>query len=286
VCVIAETDTNEAKIVLPRASGGWGLAAQWSDDFHHTIHTVLTREYEGYYQDFGKKEQIVRALNDGFVFQGEIFRFWNKPRGTRPTGVPLPAHVICIQNHDQVGNRATGERLNHLVPMGAFKLAAALLLLAPHTPLLFMGEEWAASSPFQFFTDFGDPALQQAVNKGRREEFKDFADFTEREFPEPQDPETFHRSKLRWEEANDANEVLRWYRALLELRRSTVMQWDRTCRAELRDGSIVLQLPENDPQLMVIAAFPDSGALPPPSGWRERMGSSSDGFEVRIYQRE
>src|SRR5262249_55382165 len=118
VCVIAESDENDAKLVRPAIQGGYGLDAVWSDDFHHSIHAFFTGERSGYYQDFGKPEQIARALNEGFVFQGELFKYWSRPRGTKPEGMPLPAHVICIQNHDQVGNRACGERLTHLISRG------------------------------------------------------------------------------------------------------------------------------------------------------------------------
>jgi maltooligosyltrehalose trehalohydrolase len=199
VGVIAETDENDEKIVRPRSAGGYGLDAVWSDDFHHAVHAFFTGERKGYYQDFGRPEQIVRALNEGFVFQGEPFRFWQeRPRGTSSRAMPAPAHVICIQNHDQVGNRAQGERLTVLIPTGARLLAAALLLLAPQTPLLFMGQEFDESHPFQFFTDYGDPALQKAVSEGRRREFKDF-EF--KDVPDPQDQATFDRSKLDWSDA-------------------------------------------------------------------------------------
>jgi len=175
VCVIAETDENDSRYVLSPEKDGYGLDAVWSDDFHHAVHALLTGERAGYYQDFGAKEQIVKALNEGYVFQGEPFKFWNDVRGTSAAGVPLPANVICIQNHDQVGNRAKGERLTVLVPKGARKVAAALLLLAPHTPLIFMGQEFDETAPFQFFTDFEDANLQKAVSEGRRREFKDFS---------------------------------------------------------------------------------------------------------------
>ena len=162
VCVIAETDENISRYVKPASEGGYGLDAVWSDDFHHAIHALFTGERQGYYQDFGDPQQIARALREGYVFQGEHFRFWNAPRGTTAQSVPLPANVICIQNHDQVGNRAKGERLTTLIPRGARKVAAALLLLAPHTPLLFMGQEYDESSPFQFFADFQDAGVEKS----------------------------------------------------------------------------------------------------------------------------
>jgi maltooligosyltrehalose trehalohydrolase len=282
VCLIAETDENDVRIVRPRAQDGYGMNAVWSDDFHHAVHTVLTGEDRGYYQDFGKPQQIVRALNEGFAFQGERSNFWDKPRGTSPEGVPLPAHVICIQNHDQVGNRAKGERLTHLVPRGARLMAAALLLLAPETPLLFMGQEYDETAPFQFFTDFGDPALQEAVSDGRRNEFKDF-EWTE--VPDPQDPKTYERSRLHWNQATENNPALRWYRALIALRRAIVMTGERTCHADLGDGSLVMRVPASSPNLVVIADFPNSlHTQRPQQGWTLMLESDADKYAVRVYR--
>jgi maltooligosyltrehalose trehalohydrolase len=287
VCVIAETDENDVRYVLPRTQGGMGLDALWSDDFHHAVHAYFTGEREGYYQDFGSKEQIVRALNEGFVFQGEFFKFWNRRRGKSSAGVSLPAHVICIQNHDQVGNRACGDRLDTLVPRGACKLGAALLLLAPETPLLFMGQEYGETAPFQFFTDYGDPVLQKAVREGRRNEFKDFISFGGK-VPDPQDPQTFERSKLRWPVDggpwSEHKEMLEWYRKLIALRRQLVMSSERTCKAELVDGAIVMRVPASKPRLTVIAEFPDSQTRTPPSGaWQEALTSDENGYRVRVY---
>ena len=281
--VIAETDENDPRFVQPRPKG-YGLDAVWSDDFHHAVHTVLTGERKGYYQDFGRKEQIVRALNEGFAFQGEQFDFWNAPRGHEPGDMPLPAHVICIQNHDQIGNRAKGERLTHLVPRGARKLAAALLLLAPETPLLFMGQEYDEDAPFQFFTDFGDLELQEAVRMGRRSEFKDFA---WDEVPDPQDPATYERSKLSLPSTVDRqpSTMLDWYRRLIEIRKQYVTSADRTCQAELLDGAIVMQVPADEPKLALIAEFPDRTRLPAPEGWSEVLASDEDDYRIRVYLR-
>jgi maltooligosyltrehalose trehalohydrolase len=295
VCVIAETDENDRRYVLPTAQGGFGVDAVWSDDFHHAVHACLTGEREGYYQDFGRKDQIVRALNEGFVYQGEPFNFWNgRGRGTASAGIPLPAHVFCTQNHDQVGNRALGERLDALIPPGACKLAAALLLLAPQTPLLFMGQEYGETAPFQFFTDYCDPALQKAVREGRRREFEHFVAFGG-EVPDPQDPQTFERSKIQWPQTsaqwsvtgdrkNPHQEMLEWYRKLIALRRELAVAGDRTCRAELVDGAIVLQVPWRDPRLRVIAEFPDSRRQSAPAGWNEVLSSDAHGYHVRIFR--
>jgi maltooligosyltrehalose trehalohydrolase len=282
ICVIAESDENDEKLVLPRNSGGYGLDAVWSDDFHHALHAFFTGERKGYYQDFGRPEQIARALERGFVFQGEPFKFWDdRPRGTSSARVPSPAHVICIQNHDQVGNRAQGERLSTLIPRGARMLAAALLLLAPETPLLFMGQEYDESNPFQFFTDYGDPTLQKAVTEGRRNEFKDF-DF--QDVPDPQDTETFRRSKLNWQLTQGENQMLDWYASLLALRKKYVVNSERKSRAELIDGVIHLQLPAEGPVLKIFARIQGSAELPEPGGaWEKLLAEEADGYAVSVW---
>jgi len=280
VSVMAESDENERKLVLPLGEGGFGLDAVWSDDFHHSVHTVLTAENSGYYQDYGQPEKIVKALNEGFVFQGQHFRAWNTSRGTSSQGIPLFRHVFCIQNHDQIGNRCWGERLNHLVPKGAVKAAAALLLLAPETPLLFMGEEYAEPAPFQFFVDFGDPQLQKAVLEGRKAEFEDFG-WTE--IPNPQDPETFERSKLTWRMDED---MLAWYRQLLQLRRKFVTHSARTCRARLSDRQIVMEVPVEEAGLLVMVTFPEStsqGTKTDLAGEELLLQSKEDNCEVSVF---
>ena len=269
VCVIAETDANDPRIVQPRDGGGYGLDAVWSDDLHHALHAFFTGERNGYFQDFGAPEQIVRALNEGFVFQGEAFQFWQgRPRGSSSHNMPAPAHVICIQNHDQVGNRAKGERFSVLVPRGARMLAAALLLLAPQTPLVFMGQEYDETNPFQFFTDYGDPALRKAVTDGRRAEFSDF-DFSQ--VPDPQDPATFQRSKLNWQLTQGENVMLRWYAALIELRKRYVTDAPRICKAELITGVIHMQVPAEEPVTKVFARLDGSDELPGAGGGWEKL---------------
>lgn len=283
VSVIAETDENDARYLRPPREGGYGLDAVWSDDFHHAVHALFTGERQGYYQDFGKPEQIVRALREGCVFQGEGFAFWNAPRGTSMKDVPLPANVICIQNHDQVGNRAKGERLTSLIPRGARKLAAAFLLLAPHTPLLFMGQEYDEAAPFQFFADFQDPALKKAVSEGRRSEFKDF-DFNE--VPDPEDPATFERSKLTWADAPENQDMLEWYRRLLQLRRERVAAGERTADAQFSEGVLSMEVPARNPQIVVEASLLTGSKLRPlKSGWHEVLRSAEDGYEVSVFVR-
>ncbi|MGC2111810.1 MAG: malto-oligosyltrehalose trehalohydrolase [Candidatus Korobacteraceae bacterium] len=284
VCVIAETDENDSRYIKPVGNGGYGLDAVWSDDFHHAVHAFFTGERQGYYQDFGKPEQIARALREGYVFQGEHFRFWNAPRGTSAKDVPLPTNVICIQNHDQVGNRAKGERLTALVPRGVRKLAAAFLLLAPHTPLLFMGEEYDEAAPFQFFTDFHDPQLKKAVSAGRRSEFKDF-DFSE--IPDPEDPATFERSKLTWADATENREMLEWYQRLLQLRKQYVTGGERTAEARYAEGVLTMLVPRQDPKVLVRATLQKGGMLPPieNDGWHEVLRWEEDGYAVSVSLR-
>jgi maltooligosyltrehalose trehalohydrolase len=275
VVVIAESDENDSKLIRD-----YRLDAYWSDDLHHAIHALLTGERNGYYQDFGAPEQIVRALNEGYVFQGEHFKFWDGPRGTPATDVPLPANVICIQNHDQIGNRAQGERLTTLVSSAAArKAAAALLLLAPHTPLLFMGQEFDETNPFQFFTSYGDPVLKEAVRKGRREEFKAF-DFGD--VPDPEDEQTFLRSKLDWSKVRDDNAMLNWYQELIDLRKLYVTEAERRCRAELVDGVITMTVPAADANLLVQVNF-SASTLPKVAGWKRVMYAADETAAVAVF---
>lgn len=294
VTVIAETDENDARYLRPVERGGYGADAVWSDDFHHALHTLLTHEREGYYQDFGRGEQLARALNEGFAFQGERFELWDgRARGTPAPDVPLYRHVICTQNHDQVGNRARGERLTELVPCGARKLAAALLLLAPHTPLLFMGQEYDEEAPFQYFTDHGDPALQKAVSEGRRKEFEQF---TWDQVPDPQEAATFERSTLQWpvvsgqwsvgrqsSVVSPQAEMLEWYGELIDLRRRVVMPGERTCRAEWRGAMLVMQVPAREPRVMVVAGFAGTTAYEPGPAWQRVLRADQDGYSTAVY---
>ena len=204
---------------------GWGLDAVWADDFHHLVRRGLAGDREGYFRDFTGSVQDLRAtLRRGWFFQGQHSEHHGGPRGSDPEGLAPRQFVICIQNHDQVGNRALGERLHHQIEPAAYRAATALLLCAPETPLLFMGQEWAASSPFLFFTDH-NAELGRGVSEGRRREFKAFAAFadpaTRERIPDPQALETFLRSRLEWAESEHEPHacVLRLYRALLELRR-------------------------------------------------------------------
>lgn len=218
--VIAESDLNDPRFVRSRDAGGYGFDAAWSDDWHHAVHATLTEERTGYYEDFGSMEILAKALRQAWAYDGEWSAHRQKIHGGSAAGLPPETFVIAVQNHDQVGNRAAGDRLAALVDEGALKAAATLLLTAPFTPMLFQGEEWAASSPFQYFTDHSDPGLGKAVSEGRRREFAKFG-WDPNRVPDPQDPRTFDSSKLAWGELDEPSHrrMLEWYRDLIRLRR-------------------------------------------------------------------
>jgi maltooligosyltrehalose trehalohydrolase len=219
--LIPESDLNDPRLLWSQERGGYGLHAQWSDDFHHAVHAAVTGEDTGYYGDFGSVEDIAIALRHAYVYGGRRSRYRGRRHGRSSTGLGGHRFLGYIQNHDQVGNRAQGDRLGQLVGPELQKVAAALVLTAPFIPMLFQGEEWAASSPFQYFTDHDDPELADAVRKGRRGEFAAFG-WDPDQVPDPQDAETYRRSKLPWDEraSEPHRDVERWYRELIAFRRS------------------------------------------------------------------
>jgi maltooligosyltrehalose trehalohydrolase len=221
--VIAESDLNDPRLVTAREAGGYGLDAQWSDDFHHALWTVLTGETRGYYADFGSMADLAKSIQEAFVYQGQYSHFRKRNHGRSIGALPADRFLGYIQNHDQVGNRAQGERLSQMVDTGRAKIAAAMVLLGPFVPMLFAGEEFAASTPFQYFTDFQDKELGRLVSEGRRREFVAFG-WAPEEVPDPQVEATFRRSKLRWEETGEGAhaEMLAWYRRLIALRREEI----------------------------------------------------------------
>jgi maltooligosyltrehalose trehalohydrolase len=218
--LIAESDLNDPRVIRPREVGGYGLHAQWNEDFHHALHVAVTGERSGYYQDFSGLADVGRALTQGFVYDGRHSAHRGRRHGRPATGLSGHRFVGFVQNHDQVGNRAQGERLSQLAPAGRLQAAAALVLTAPFVPMLFMGEEWGARSPFLYFTDHQDPELARAVRDGRRREFQAFG-WAPEEIADPQDPETFARSRLVWNERerDPHHQILAWHRALIALRR-------------------------------------------------------------------
>lgn len=219
--LIAESDLNDPKLIKPREAGGYGLQAQWSDDFHHAVHTQLTGETAGYYGDFAPLSALAKVYRDGFFHNGTFSSFRNVKHGFRIDTKTMPTSrlVVSVQNHDQIGNRAEGDRLSHSLSEDQLKVAAVLLLTSPFTPMLFMGEEWAASTPFQFFTSHPERELGEAVREGRFAEFARMGWNRDR-VPDPQDPATLERSRLDWSEVEEGRHgrVLSVYRALASLR--------------------------------------------------------------------
>jgi maltooligosyltrehalose trehalohydrolase len=220
VHVMAESHDNDRGIVLPTTEGGLGLDAVWSDDFHHALHVRLTGERGGYYVDFDPAARyLARAIRDGFAFQGESSDYFGRKRGTPSRDIAPEHFVVSVQNHDQIGNRALGDRLGSIVPLDAVKLAAALLFVTPGLPLLFMGEEYGETAPFQYFTSFLDRGLADAVRRGRTAEFSRFA--WQGTVPDPGDPATFVRSRLSHALAGAPRhrDLREYYRTWLWLRR-------------------------------------------------------------------
>ena len=217
--VIAESDLNDPRLVRPVSKGGLGMDAHWCDDFHHAVHRFFTGETAGYYEDFNGLEDLAKALRDGYVYQGQYSVHRQRQHGRTPSGVGPDQLVVSAQNHDQIGNRAQGERLSMLLKADQLKAIAAILLLSPFVPMLFQGEEWGASTPFQYFTDHNEE-LGRLVAEGRAREFSAFK--WQGEVPNPQDPDTFLRSKLNWRELSEPQhaQLLDWHRQLIHLRQS------------------------------------------------------------------
>jgi maltooligosyltrehalose trehalohydrolase len=230
--LIAESDLNDPRVVRPREALGYGMDSQWSDDFHHSLFTLLyTREPDrGYYSDFGSMSDLHKSLKHAYVYDGQYSNYRKRRHGRMAEGLSAHHFVHFDQNHDQVGNRALGERLEHLVGLDAAKVAIGVVLMAPYVPLLFMGEEFVASTPFLYFADHDDEEMRRLVSEGRKKDFALFFGDGD-DVPNPEDPETCARSKLQWEEINEGKhaEMLAWTRALIKLRRCTIA---------LNDGSM------------------------------------------------
>jgi len=220
ILVIAESDLNDARIIDATSCGGYGLDGQWSDDFHHALRVVLTGESRGYYEDFHGLKDLGTALRDGFVYSGQYSGHRRRRHGGSSKQVSPGQLVVFSQNHDQIGNRAVGDRLSMQLPFDALKVAQALVLLSPNIPLLFMGEEYGETAPFQYFIEHGDPDLIEAVRQGRKREFAHFG-WKAEDIPDPQNPATFERSRVNRDRIDDRQAgLLRWTSALIHLRKT------------------------------------------------------------------
>jgi maltooligosyltrehalose trehalohydrolase len=272
VLVIGEDHGNLAHMVRPPGEGGWGLDAEYSDDLHHALRRGLAGDRHGYFRDYtGEAAEIAETIRDGWLYKGRWSAHRGQPRGTDPRGLSPERFLVFLQNHDQVGNRARGERLHHDVDLATWRAASVLLLCVPETPLLFMGQEWAASTPFRYFTDH-HAELGRRVTEGRRREFKDFPAFSSDEsarerIPDPQAEETFRQSQLDWpeREREPHASTLRLYQALLRLRREEPLlrggSWEGFRVRAAGDSGLVLARTAGDGALAVLVQLRGTGVV-------------------------
>jgi maltooligosyltrehalose trehalohydrolase len=271
--ISAESDLNDIRVLNPRAVGGWGLDAQWHDEFHHALLAYLTGARRGYLAGFGHLKQIQKAITEGFVYDGCYSEYRQRHFGSSSLDQPGHRFVAFLQNHDQIANTSEGLRLSQLVSLEHYKLAVAVLICSPYLPLLFMGDEFADTAPFFYFTSHGDPALARAVTEGRRKEYEEFA--VSGQFSDPQSRETFDRSKVTWalltEPQHDA--ILHFYSDLIALRK----HWPCLCncrkdltRVEIDDDARWLRLDRADPSGSHAILFCNFSANPTPIDLDER----------------
>ena len=274
--LIAESDLNDPRVVHRREAGGYGLDAQWSDDFHHALHSVLTGERDGYYADFGTVGHLAKALREAFVHAGTYAEHRGRIHGRPAAGLPGYRFLAYLQDHDQVGNRATGERSSALMSSELLKVGAALVLTSPFVPMLFMGEEWGATAPFLYFTAHEDPDLGRAVSEGRKREFAAFG-WDPESIPDPQERGTFERSKLDWSELDEQPhaDLLEWHHRLIALRREWPELSDgRLDRVEVEHGERWLTMTRG--RITVGCNFGDAEVEVPARGGRVLLASGKE----------
>jgi maltooligosyltrehalose trehalohydrolase len=280
--LIAESDYNDTRLLRPPEQCGYGLDGHWNDDFHHALHTLLTGEDSGYYVDFGRPDDLAKALREAYIYDWRFSRYRGHRRGSSAADRPGYQFVVCSQNHDQIGNRMFGQRLLALTSFETAKVAAAAVILSPYLPLLFMGEEYGEEAPFLFFADFLDEELRELVHKGRIEEFSAFK--WRGEPPDPHDPETFERSQLNWETRRDGRHavLLAWYRRLLQLRREQPAlgtAGERDAGAWEEERTVWLRRRLDGSEFLLLLNFrAEPVALSPPvdGNWRKLLDSADD----------
>ncbi len=284
VHIIAESDLNDVRVIKPRKAGGYGIDALWNDDFHHSLHALITGEDKGYYEDFGGIEHLGKAFSDGFVYSGQYSRFRKRHHGSISKSIPPNKFIVCSQNHDQVGNRIRGDRLSQTQSLEKLKLCAALVILSPYIPLLFMGEEYGETSPFQYFISHADATLIQNVQKGRREEFAGFG--RQEGLPDPQAENTFLNSKLHIERHEHGSHkiLFDFYRKLLRLRKEIPLlnrPDKKSMKVTALEAEKILMVKrwDNDDEVVSIAGFNEKKVFIPwlfPGAWDKLVESSSD----------
>ncbi len=283
--LIGESAANDARLIKPPESGGYGLDALWNDDFHHSLHVLLTGEQAGYYQDFGRLQHLVKAFQEGFVYSGQYSHYRQRRHGVSSRDIPSQRFVVFAQNHDQVGNRAHGERLSQLVSFETLKLAAGIVLLSPFIPLIFMGEEYGETAPFLYFVSHSEPELIEAVRKGHREEFVSFQ--WQGELPDPQDEATFLSARINHNLRDEGQHhvLLKFYKELIRLRKEI------TALAHLSKNALEIKGDEENitifmrrwkegDEVIAVFNFTDdrlSMSLPISAGrWRKRLDSAEE----------
>jgi maltooligosyltrehalose trehalohydrolase len=287
--LMPESSLNDTRLIRSRELDGFGMDAQWNDDFHHSFHTVLTGEQEGYYRDFGRFTQLIKAYREGFVYSGEYSPYRKRRHGNSSRAIDARRFVVFSQNHDQVGNRMNGERLSRLVPFDALKLAAGAVLLSPYLPLLFMGEEYGETAPFPYFISHTDPDLVRAVREGRRSEFADFKWMGEP--PDPQDERTFMSAKLDpslRQQAGENQVLYAFYQELLRLRRETeaLNRSDKErmeITGDIHNRILFVHRWSLSDEVFTVLYFQDravSAFVPMPEGdWEKRLDSSEERWQ-------
>jgi maltooligosyltrehalose trehalohydrolase len=268
VALHAEDHRNLAALVQSADDGGWGFDGIWADDFHHSIRRLLAGDSHSYYRDFeGTAEELARTIRQGWLYTGQHSTHMKRNRGTDPSPVPMRASIVCLQNHDQVGNRARGDRLHHHIDAAAWRAASTLLLTAPMTPLLFMGQEWGAGTPFLYFTDL-EPGLGRAVTEGRRREFAGAPGFdSSQDVPDPQAEHTFRSSTLRWEERDRQPHAghLGLYARLLALRAAepALQASERLCGDAWAPGpgAVVMRRAHEETTFLIVASLAAAGEI-------------------------
>ena len=286
--LIGESSANDARLIRSKELGGYGLDAQWNDDFHHSLHVLLTSERTGYYQDFGELQHLVKALREGFVYSGEYSPYRQRRHGISSRDVPAHRFVVFAQNHDQIGNRVKSERLSQIVSFEKLKLAAGIVLLSPFIPLIFMGEEYAEVAPFPYFISHSDPALIDAVRRGRRQEFLAFQ--WQGEPPDPQSEATFLLAKPNHQLRDEGHHrvLLEFYKEVIQFRKEIpalacpskdnleILGYEQATllfihRRE-RDNEVIMVFNFNENQTTI--------ALPIPEGcWRKLLDSAAERWQ-------
>jgi maltooligosyltrehalose trehalohydrolase len=284
VYITAESSANDPRTVRSTSHGGFGNDAQWNDDFHNALHVVLTGESAEYYKDFSGVRDFATALRDGFVFQGQFSRYWNRQQGSRPTGIKADQLIVFAQNHDQIGNRREGDRLSAVVGFEQLTLAAAAVMFSPNIPMIFMGEEYGETAPFMFFIDHSDMQVIDAVRRGRPREWPEFFKIPGREPPNPYDEDTFLACKLNHAlKGSGRNRALReFYRELIRMRRECPALREPSfghTNVAVDGGAIVLRRWHGDAQAAIFLNFAQHELSLTPTldgaGWRRTLDSSS-----------